>query len=259
MSWLKGKIHDQAKLSDLHIKRNENRRRKFCIFTHINWDISLGFGEGTFQSFTEWIDFTIETISSICSVDWIIKIHPAEFFSESERNDESGVYMHILRRFPQLPPHIVVIPPSQQINPINLIQDIDGAVCCCGTSGLEAAALGKIVINAIVGYYSCNGFTIDPMAIKGQKKDRIAAYKDILQNAAILPFPTEHQVRLAQIFLYSYFKMRNSKDISYDNNWGLQINRPWQWLQFLPRKNNEIDAVCDGFLSQKDIFFREIM
>ena len=258
LSFLKDKINTSItvdmKQRERERERERESRRKFTVFTHINWDNSFGFGESPFKTFAEWIDFTIDTIIHIEDVDWIIKIHPAEYFSDREKNYEYGVLAQIMKNFPNLPKHISVIPPNSLGNPIDFMRSIDGVISCCGTSGLEAAALGKIVINATTGYYSNHGFTYDPMSTDGKALEN---YAYILRNVAQLPFPTNQQIKDAQKFLLNFFYTRSCKELSYANNYGLQINYPWQFTKFLPGRNKEIDCVCQGFLNGTDIIFSE--
>ena len=255
MRFLQGKVgkSDSVKLGTV-ADSSTPKRKKITIFTHINWDNSFGFGESPFKTFAEWIDHTIHVIMHVDSVDWIIKIHPAEHFSDLERDPEHGVYAQIQKKFPNLPGHISVLPPNVAMNPIDFLQSIDGVISCCGTSGLEAAALGKIVINAASGYYSQRGFTHDPMSVAG---DQLNNYDEILRSIAQLPYPTEEQVHDAQKFLLNFFYSRGCQQLSYNNNLGLKIQYPWQLLDFLPGRNKEIDSVCQGFLERADIFFSQ--
>lgn len=253
MEYLLGKIEKCDFNSKIFLtQKTQKKKRKFVIFTHLNWDNAFIFGETPFISFAEWIDFTIKTIINIDNVEWLIRIHPVEFFSDSLANMGHGVYAQIQKNFPRLPKHIVVIPPDSTINPLDFLLSCDGVISCCGTSGLEAAALGKIAINAAAGYYSQRGFTYDPMCEPGNALDNYAA---LLGRASVLPMPTEEQTRAARTFLLTFFNERGSRELHYANNLGLQVNHPWQLLRFLPGRNAEMDRVCEGFLTGTDILF----
>lgn len=252
MRFIQGKVGEGTVKNNPLSANLPQKRRVFAMFTHINWDNSFGFGESPFKTFAEWIEYTTRVIVHVDSVDWVIKIHPAEYFSETERDLKNGAYAQVQEFIPNLPEHISILPPHATINPVDFLQSVDGVISCCGTSGLEAAALGKIVINASSGYYSQRGFTYDPMSEPG---DPLENYKNLLIRAAELPNLTEQQIQDAQKFLLHFFSARSSRQLSYDHNYGLQIQHPWQWTNFLPGKNTEIDLVCQGFLNRSDIFF----
>lgn len=70
------------------------------IITHVNWDAVCDASPMAYSSFDEWILDTTENIINIKNVQWLIKIHPAEQWS----NDGCGVQDIIQNRFPNLPP-----------------------------------------------------------------------------------------------------------------------------------------------------------
>ncbi|EMG38414.1 Capsule polysaccharide biosynthesis protein [Desulfocurvibacter africanus PCS] len=221
----------------------------YAVFTHITFDNSFGYGNPPFDSFDHWLDFTIRTVWGITDVQWLVKIHPAEYYSEAERS-ESGALAYLQQHFPNLPEHIKIILPDSQINTLDFIDILDGMISCCGTSGLEAAIYGKKVINGCHGYYSGKGFTYD--AADQQ------TYAHYLKNIKQLPMPTPEQIVLAKRFVHLFFLRRGIPVPAHSfSNWNFELKNPFDILRLLPGRDSYADLICDGIMQKKDIILPE--
>lgn len=174
----------------------DNGRKTWGILAHINWDCVSDFAPMLFEDFNEWIITTLRQLEGDDSVNWLLKVHPAEAWD----NPATGVQALVHKHFPYLPPHIRILGYDADVNPLDFFNLIDGAVTVYGTAGLELACLGKPVIVGGHAHYSRKGFTHDP----GTRED----YYRLLHAAASLGPLTREQRELAMRYAYIYFVQR---------------------------------------------------
>lgn len=218
------------------------------IMCHINWDAVSDYSPMTYPSFDDWIIDTVKIISKIDSVDWIIKVHPAESWD----NPATGVQVLLEKHFPTLPDHVRIIKAEEEINPLDFFQMIDGGVTVYGTSGLELTLQGKPVILAGEAHYGDKGFTYDGLTP--------ASYRDLLERASTFKKLTEDQLESARIYAYCYFLQRQIpfpvvKDP--DTIW-------WQFQEHKahllePGKDPFTDFICERVMDGKDFIMSEAL
>jgi hypothetical protein len=211
------------------------------IMAHINWDTVSDYAPMLYDSFNEWMAETVEIAKDTPSVQWLVKVHPAEAWD----NPESGVELLIRRRFPELPDNIRVLPAEENISPLDFYGLVDGAVTVYGTAGLEVAMHGKPVILAGEAHYGKKGFTLD-----ASSRDE---YRRLLHSAAEITALSESQVELAKKYAYCYFILRQvpvSVVASPDSRWwSFQFDKK---ERLLPGKDPAIDFLCERVLDGKD-------
>jgi hypothetical protein len=211
------------------------------ILAHINWDTVSDFAPMLYDSFNEWILDTIEVVSEIAGVQWLVKVHPAEAWEGTD----SGVESLIRKTFPRLPPNIALLPADETISPLDFYSLVSGAVTVYGTAGLELAMRGTPVILAGDAHYGKKGFTLDP-----QSRD---AYRDLLRQAAGISKLSDFQVELAKKYAYCYFILRQIPVAVVSDP-----NSKWWSFQFdkiqtlLPGNDLAIDFICDRIIDGKD-------
>lgn len=174
----------------------EQGRPVWGIMAHVNWDAVTDYAPMLFPDFDSWIEATIEKIRTVTTVDWLVKIHPAEAWF----NPNTGVQEMIRQRFPSLPDHIHVVGYDDPINALDFYDLVDGAVTVYGTSGLELACMGKPVIVAGRAHYAGKGFTREPATIE--------EYLVQLESAHIFGPISRSQRQLARHYAYIYFLRR---------------------------------------------------
>ena len=180
----------------------EAGRKTAVIFPHIVWDATLFWGVDLFENYEEWL---VETVRAACrntEVNWIIKIHPANVVKSAweDFEGEAAEVLAIRKRIGGLPPHVVLIPASSDINTFSLFGLMDFCVTVRGTIGVEAASLGIVALTAGSGRYDRRGFTID--------SDTREDYLDKLSRIQDLPPMTSAQRELAERFAYGAFVLR---------------------------------------------------
>jgi hypothetical protein len=213
----------------------------FGVMAHINWDSVSDYSPMTYPSFDEWMIDTIEHISRITDVQWLVKVHPIEAYD----HPAAGVHHLLQTHFPDLPPNVRLIPAEEGISPLEFFQLVDGGVTVYGTSGLELALQGKPVILAGEAHYGGKGFTYDGLDIE--------SYRALLERAGSLGPLADEQTSLARMYAYSYFVQRQSPlpPVRDPNSiwWNLQHDRR---EQLLPGVDPFVDFICERLISGQD-------
>lgn len=220
-----------------------DNKKIYGIYTHMTWDNTFGFGSPPFDHFDHWLHYTVETIMSIKDVNWVIKINPTERHSDGTYSDK-GAFAYLQRFFPKLPRHISVLLPDTHVSPYDFLQLCTGVVSCNGTSGLEGAVLGKVVVNACCGYYSRLGFTLD-----SSSREEYAGH---LQNAARHDVLTYEQVQMAKKFFHVFF-FRRGIPLYGINPSSLAVETMAQAMSIARKKNTYINLLCEKLLSADDV------
>jgi hypothetical protein len=211
------------------------------VMAHINWDSVSDYAPMAYASFDDWMVDTIDRVSRQPEVQWVIKIHPVEAYD----NPASGVQRLIQNTYPNLPPHVKVIPAEEELSPLDFFELVDGGVTVYGTSGLEMCLLGKPVILAGEAHYSGKGFTHDGLTID--------CYRSLLESAGAIGRLSSEQVRLARLYAYSYFVARQVPiPMVRDRQsiwWRLQANRR---DLLLPGADPFLDFICEHLVNGED-------
>jgi len=219
------------------------------IMAHINWDSVSDYSPMAYPSFDEWILDTIRHISNLTDVQWLLKVHPIEAYD----NPAAGVQRLIETHFPNLPPHVRMIPAEEEISPLEFFQLVDGGITVYGTAGLELALQGKPVVLAGEAHYGGKGFTYEGLDIE--------TYRSLLARVHDLPPLTEDQTRLARAYAYSYFIQRQVPlPIVRDPAsiwWNLQHERR---DLLLPGADPFVDFICERLVRGEDfVMDRELV
>ncbi|HYN80894.1 MAG TPA: hypothetical protein VES88_05280 [Gemmatimonadaceae bacterium] len=229
--------------------RLERGKPVWGIMSHISWDSVADYSPMAYQSFDEWMIDTIEQVSQIPEVQWLIKVHP----SETGYDREVGVQRLIETHFPTLPSNLRLIPADEALSPLEFFDLLDGGVTVYGTSGLELALSGKPVILAGEAHYGRKGFTHDGFTID--------SYREILRRARSIGRPTAEQTALARQYAYSIFMQRQVPlPVVRDPHslwWNLQHEKR---EHLLPGADPFLDFICERVIDGEEfIMGRELV
>lgn len=177
-------------------------KKTAVVFAHILWDAPLGWARTLFDTYEDWL---IETVRAACrnrSVNWVVKIHPANVGKRAEEGyeGEPAEVRAIRDHVGPLPPHVVLLPPDTTVGTDSMLGVTDYCLTVRGTVGIEAARLGIPVFTAAESRYSGKGFTIDS-ASSQEYLSRIAAIQSTPRLSA-------RQTELADRFAYGIFVLR---------------------------------------------------
>jgi len=240
---------DMKRLSDYSGDLEEIRRRYqlpegkrvWGILAHINWDTVSDYAPMAYESFNQWIVDTVQHISRVPEVIWMVKVHPAESWD----NPESGVERLLQKTFPRLAENIRVVRAEDNISPLEFFQLIDGGVTVYGTAGLELALMGKPVICAGEAHYGGKGFTYDGLDVE--------AYRRLLAETPRIGPLSDVQRDLAQRYAYTYFLRRQIPlpivDDPASDWWRFRLDRR---SSLLPGADPFVDFICDRLLDGED-------
>jgi hypothetical protein len=133
------------------------------VFSHVLWDANLFYGEDLFKDYGDWFVETVRAANANPSVNWLIKMHPANLWKRA-REGVKGEYAEavlIQEKLGDLAPHVTLLPADSDINTLSLFQHADFGVTVRGTSGMEMPCFGKPTLTAGSGRYANLGFTVD--------------------------------------------------------------------------------------------------
>jgi hypothetical protein len=181
-------------------------KKTAVIYSHILNDANLFYGADLFAGgYEEWLVETVRAARRNTSVNWILKLHPANV-SRNARLGYAGEYGELLalkRAFGQVPPFLHVVSPDDGVSPLSFFAITDWALTVRGTVGLELPAMGIPVLTAGTGRYAGKGFTVDSQSAE-EYLQRVS-HVDRVQ-----PLDTE-QTRLGVLYAYHVFRSRPAR------------------------------------------------
>ena len=178
-------------------------RKAAVIFSHILYDTLFFFGTDLFRDYAEWLIETVRAAVANPHLDWFIKVHPSNIWRGEMASLLKGRYEEerlIQEHIGALPPHVRIVTADTDISPISWMQMADYGITVRGTSGLEMAAMGKVVVTAGTGRYEGRGFTTDPHTT--------AAYLGVLSTLHELPPLGKDAELLARRYAYAIFLLK---------------------------------------------------
>lgn len=182
------------------------KKKTAIIYSHILSDANLFYGEDIFSAgYEQWLVETVRAARENNSVNWVLKLHPANRV-RNQRLGYEGEYGEIAAirdAFGEIPSFLKVVYPEDKISPLSYFQITDYGITVRGTIGIELPCFGVPVLTAGTGRYSGKGFTID--------SDSVMQYLERLRTIHELEVLSESQVRLAILYAYFVFKVRPAK------------------------------------------------
>jgi hypothetical protein len=153
---------------------------------------SLALGRQIFtKGMADWLEMTIRHFAKRQDVQLVVRVHPGELLGAGYPSTEI-----VRQALPNLPEHIVVVPPESPVNTYDLIAQASMGLVYTTTVGLEMAMSGLPVIVSGMTHYRGKGFTYDP-----DSKDE---YLAMLASSAVEPL-NSIQVQKAKHYAYVFF------------------------------------------------------
>jgi len=177
-------------------------RKVAVLFSHVLWDAAMFYGRDVFSDQGRWFEETLRLAAADVRVQWLVKLHPALFWKLEQEGvrAEPAEFAMIREAVGELPPHVRLIRPDDDVDNVDLFQIVDAGVTIRGTVGLELPRLGVPVLTAGTSDYAGRGFTVDASDV-----DEYA--RNVRGIAALEPLDDE-QVRLANLYAYGVFCVR---------------------------------------------------
>ncbi len=183
-------------------------KKTAVIFSHVAWDAAFFYGSCIFGDFERWLFETVKHIAAHGSeLNWIIKLHPFNAFKLQRENKSEESEMRLLRSLFPLPPNVVIMRATTDINTQSLFPIVDYVLTVNGTVGMEFPCFGIPAILAGTGRYDNRGFTYDNHSIE--------EYFALLNRLHEVPPLTEEQILLAKKHYFHLMRRRqtNLEDI----------------------------------------------
>ena len=196
-------VEIQNRAEVLEMLALDPNKKTAILFAHIFWDATFFYGTDLFRDYEEWFCETLRKAVENDSVNWIIKVHPANTVKDQRdgANVEHGELTAIRRTLGDLPAHIKVLPADTTISTLSLFDVMDYCLTVRGTIGIEAACRGIRVLTAGTGRFDQCGFTTDFES----RDDFLTAVGKI---ASMAPMSIE-ETELARRYAYGVFKTRS--------------------------------------------------
>lgn len=150
------------------------------------------------EGMAEWVERTVQHLAARKDTQLIVRVHPGELLGAGHPSVE------IVRgALPELPSHVLVIPPDSEINTYDLIDLAHVGLVYTTTVGMEMAMSGVPVIVAGDAHYRDKGFTYHPSSLV-EYFDRLDQLLADSKDAGQLPGQIDLAARYAYRFFFEY-------------------------------------------------------
>jgi hypothetical protein len=208
----------------------------FSMFPNLSWDAAVTTTQPAYAVAADWVLDTVECFRRVPH-RLVIKAHPAELHQGAL--DPLGE--HVRQNVGELPANVHLLPPDTELTAQDLVRASDIVLVYTSTVAIEAACLGKTVVNAGGGWHAGRGWTHDAPTP--------SAYRNLLAQAHGGRLGTVGSVELARRYAYMVFfrcalPVRHYEAL-YPNVLRLNLGG---LDELAPGRDATIDAVCRGVL-----------
>jgi hypothetical protein len=168
------------------------------LLTNVVWDAQLHYPANAFPTMLDWILKSVSYFSKREDVQLIIRIHPAEI--RGTIPSRQRVAEEISAAFPQMPPHIKVIPPESNLSTYATMAECDSVIIYGTKTGVELTAMGIPVIVAGEAWIRNKGISIDA--------NSVLEYFRILDTLPLKKRMDEEKILRAKKYAYHFFFRR---------------------------------------------------
>jgi hypothetical protein len=147
------------------------------------------------QGMSDWLEVTVKHFAERPQAQLVVRVHPGELLGAGHPS------VDIVRQaLPQLPEHVIVVPPEDNINTYDLFELTRFGLTYTTTVGMEMAMFGVPVIVSGATHYRHKGFTVDPDTLDGY----LAAIDNWLDHPEQCTIDSR-QSQLAWRYAYRFF------------------------------------------------------
>lgn len=181
-------------------KTNEANKKCWLIALHVFSDTPNTYYQHIFKDYFEWYQKTLEIITTIKNVHWVVRPHPHSAYYKGNLGIQK-IMSDIKNK-----KHISLWNNVEQANEKKLsfnekFSDFDGVVTCAGTIAIQFMAMGKPSITCADGYFK------DLEILKPKKT--LQSYQEALASCSSNAFKNDvKNSLLARIAYYLVFKKK---------------------------------------------------
>ncbi len=217
------------------------------MLTNVLWDAQLHYPDKAFSNMLEWIFETIKYFQKRKDLQLIIRIHPAEI--RGTLPSRQLVLDEINKKFPRLGSNIIVIPPDSNVSTYTIMEKCNTVIIYGTKTGVELTSVGIPTIVAGEAWVKNKGITLDP-------KTKYA-YFNMLDKLPLKSHMTANNIKRARKYAFHFFfrRMIPISSVVISKGWPpyhLAVN---SLEELMPGKDNGLDIICEGILSNKDFIF----
>jgi hypothetical protein len=173
------------------------------IYSHILYDSLFFYGADLFDTYSEWLENTVQAALENTNVKWFIKVHPSNMWRGELETFLDGKFEEeriVEKLCSSLPSHVRIIRADDPWSPLTWMRLADVGITVRGTAGIEMAAEGKLVICAGRGRYENGKFCKLP----NSRSEYIELLSKLHHNSQ----PLVHADELAQKYLFGLYCVR---------------------------------------------------
>jgi hypothetical protein len=123
---------------------------------------SLALGRQVFtEGMADWLAKTVQHFAEKTNAQLVVRVHPGELLGAGHPSTE--IVRSVL---PDLPEHVIVVPPESKINTYDLIELARVGLVYSTTVGMEMTMSGLPIIVSGRTHYRAKGFTHDPESLE---------------------------------------------------------------------------------------------
>jgi hypothetical protein len=218
------------------------------LLTNVLWDAQLHYPANAFPGMMDWLLATVAHFSKRPELQLVIRVHPAEV--RGSLPSRQRVAGELSRRFPRLPPNVVVVGPESNLSTYALMSRANAVLIYGTKTGVELSALGIPVIVAGEAWVRNKGFTQDARSAEH--------YLELLGK---LPFEGRlrpEEMERARKYAYHFFFRRMIPLECMEPTGGeppylMKLRR---MEELLPGRMAGLDVILDGILTGSPFIYR---
>lgn len=223
-------------------------RQVVPIFTNVVFDTSQKHANVVFDDMFQWLDSVKEIIEKHVNTLFVIRAHPDEIRKGKESAET--VTEWVLKNHVSLLHNVLFIGPDQFISSYDLIRIAKFVMIYNSTIGLEAAAMGALVVSG-----GASRFTPYPISEFPDSRELYAETIDRYLNATEISVPELYRETARKFMYYQFFHVALPfrSFIEPDPVWrGYVQIRKFGADALLPENNASLRVIHDGILRNGD-------
>lgn len=218
------------------------------LLTNVIWDAQLHYPNNAFDGLIDWTLETIEYFTKRPDLQLAIRIHPAEI--HGARPSRQPMEAEIRKRFPKLPPNIIVIGPDSRVSTYAVMARCDSVLIYGTKTGVELASMGIPVVVAGEAWIRNKGLTLDARSSKD--------YFEILDRLPLGRPMDEAQVLRARKYAYHFFfrRMIPLRFMQPTGAWPPYRIEASTLDDLADGRDPGLDVICNGVLERGEFIFQ---
>ena len=217
------------------------------MLSNVVWDAQLHYPANAFPSLIDWAARTIDYFRGRPDLQLLLRIHPAEVRGTSP--SRQPLLAEIVRRFPELPANVFVIPPESPVSTYAAMELCDSVLIYGTKTGVELTAVGIPVVVAGEAWIKGKGLTLDAAT----PEDYFRILDTLPLGRGLEPEVVEQAQRYAYHFFFRRmmplpFLEKVSSNLFFTPNIASADD-------LAPGRSQELDIMCEAILEGRPLVY----